>query len=127
MYGMRGDIDPAILRTASPNDLVKAAINQGLVSEDSISAISLGELTINGGKALGKVSAAGVQTPVFLSFMREDGVWKFHLLSLFDVTDATLGALAEQKNLTHAQMIDEVLLAKYGPAKVAEVRKPIGA
>jgi hypothetical protein len=127
VYRMRGDMDPAILRTASANDLVKAVIDEGLVSEDSVSAFTLGELTINDGKALGKVSAAGVQTPVFLSFAREDGAWKFHLLSLFDVTDTTLGVLAKQRNLTHAQMIDEVLLATYGPAKAAEIRKPIGA
>lgn len=126
-YRMRGDMDPVMLRTASPGDLVKAVIDQGLVSEDSISAITLGDLTINDGKALGKVRAARAQTTVFLSFLREDGVWKFHLPSLFDFTDATLGAIAKQKSLTHAQMIDEVLLAKYGPAKAAEVRKPIGA
>lgn len=126
-YTMRGDMNPALLRTASPSELVKAVIDQGLVSEDSISAITLGDLTINDGKALAKVRAARAQTTVFLSFLREDGEWKFNLPSLFDFTDATLGAIAKQKNLTHAQMIDEVLLTKYGQAKAAEVRKPIGA
>lgn len=126
-YKMRGDMDPAMLRTASPNDLVKAVIDQGLVSEDSISAITLGDLTVNDGNALGKVRAARAQTTVFLSFLREDGAWKFNLLSLFDFTDATLGAIAKQKNLTHAQMIDEVLLTQYGPVKAVEVRQPIGA
>lgn len=66
---------------------------------------------------MGKVRAARAQTTVFLSFLREDGAWKFNLLSLFDFTDATLGAIAKQKNLTHAQMIDEELLRKYGPGR----------
>ncbi|MEV6237825.1 hypothetical protein [Lentzea sp. NPDC051838] len=126
-YTMRGDLDPAVLRTASPHDLVKAALDRGLVSEDTISAITLGGLTVNDGKALGKVRVARAQTTVFLSFLREDGAWKVELPSLFDFTNATLGATAKEKNLTHVQVIDEMLIAKYGPEKAAEVRKPIGA
>ncbi|MGW4215356.1 hypothetical protein ACWEIJ_45810 [Lentzea sp. NPDC004789] len=126
-YTMRGDMDPVVLRSASPRDLVKAVIDEGLVSGDSVNGITLGDLTIHDGKALGKVAVPPAQTTVFLSFLREDGAWKFELPSMFDFTDARLGAAAKRKNLSHAQMIDEVLLAKYGPAKAAEVRKPIGA
>lgn len=126
-YMMRGEIDPPTLRGASPDDLVSSVIDLGLISSDTISDITLDHLTIHDGKALGKVLVVRAQTTVFLSFVREDGSWKFHLPSLFDVTDSTLGAVAKQRNLTPDQLIEQTLVTKYGAAKTAELHKPIGA
>lgn len=126
-YTMRGDIDPPTLRGASPKDLASAAIELGLVSSDSVNNITVNDLTIHDGKALGKVLVVRAQTTDFLSFLREEGSWRFHSPSLFDVTDSMLGAVAKQRNLTHDQLIEQTLVAKYGHAKTAELHKPIGA
>ena len=42
------------------------------------------------------------------------------------MTDAELNAPRNEKNLSRDQLFDEVLVAKYGAAKAAEVRKPLG-
>lgn len=125
-YTMRGDLDHALLRTASPQDLVKAVIDKGLVSEDSIRDVALGKVTVHNGMALARVTVRGEEVPGMFSFALEDGAWKFDLPALFDLSDRTLNGLRNQQGLTADQLFDQILTTRYGQAKAAEIRKPIG-
>ena len=127
-YTMRAELDPALLRSASPKELVKAIIDKGLVGEDSIRDIALGKVRVNNGTSLAEVLVGGREVEaVFFAFGREDGTWKFDMPALFDIADPALHEAGKQQNLTLDQLFDQVLTVKYGPAKAADVRKPIGA
>jgi hypothetical protein len=126
-YTMRGGMDPAIVRTASPQDLVKGAIDKGLVGEQGIKNLELGEVTVKGDTADVEVMSRGKKAPFTLRFAREDGRWKFDMLPLLELTDAAFGSLAQEKNMTPEQLVEQVLITMYGPEKAAEVRKPLGA
>jgi hypothetical protein len=130
-YKMRGDLDHAMLRTASPQDLVKAIIDQGLIGEDSIGEefigdIALGKVTAHGGKALARVTVRGEESTDLFSFVLEDGAWKFEMPSVAVFSEWALNGLRRAQGLTADELFDQVLTTKYGPVKAAEVRKPLG-
>jgi hypothetical protein len=127
VYMLRGEIDAATLRTATPKDLVKTALDKGLVGEQSITNLSLGEVAVNGDTASAAVLSGGKPAPFKFRFVREDGTWKIDLQPLLELTEPALQEVAKQKNLTPGQLIDQMLAAKYGPAKAAQLRKPVGA
>ncbi|WP_211294232.1 hypothetical protein [Lentzea kentuckyensis] len=127
VYSMRGGLDAATLRTASPKDVVKASIDKGLVGEQGITNLALGEIAVKGDTAFVEVTSRGQKAPFKLKFVREDGTWKFDMMPVMDMADAAFVGLAQEKNLTPDQLVEQVLVAMYGPAKAAEVRKPLGA
>lgn len=127
VYTMRGGLDAATLRTGSAQDLVKASIDKGLVGEQGISNLELGKVTVTGDTASAEVTSRGQKAPFGLAFVREDGKWKFDMMPVLDMADTALVGLAQEKNLTPDQLVEQVLVGMYGPAKAAEVRKPVGA
>lgn len=127
VYGMRAGLDAATLRTGSAQDVVKASIDKGLVGEQGISNLELGKVTVSGDTASAEVTSRGQKTPLKLKFVREDGKWKFDMMPVLDMADAAFVSLAQEKNLTPDQLVDQLLVSMYGPAKAAEVRKPLGA
>ncbi|WP_330276501.1 hypothetical protein OG205_13150 [Lentzea sp. NBC_00516] len=125
-YAMRADLDPSTVRGASPKDLVKAAVDRNIVGAASIADVTLDKPAITKDNAIAKVLLDGEFTGTIFGFVREDGRWKFDSLAVFGLTDADLNALRNEKNLSKDQLFDEVLVAKYGAAKAAEVRLPLG-
>ncbi|MFI6096354.1 hypothetical protein ACIA8G_12405 [Lentzea sp. NPDC051213] len=126
-YAMRGDLDAATLRSASPKDLVTAAFNKGLVNAQNTGGIELGAVAVDGDVASAEVLVKGEKAPYKFRFLREDGRWKLDLEPVLALTDTALAAVAKQKNVTVEQLVEQALVTKYGAAKAAEVRKPIGA
>ncbi|MFS8097284.1 hypothetical protein LFM09_09085 [Lentzea alba] len=127
VYLLRGEIDPATLRSASAKDIVKIALDKGLVAEQSISNLSLGEIEVNGETAQAEVLSSGKKAPWKFRFVREDGAWKIDLQPLLELAEPAMLDLAKQRNLTVDELLEQLLVAKYGPAKAAELRKPLGA
>ncbi|NGY63609.1 hypothetical protein G7043_32290 [Lentzea sp. NEAU-D13] len=127
VYTMRGGLDAATLRTGSAQDVVKASIDKGLVGEQGIGNLKLGKVTVSGDTASAEVTSQGQKAPFGLKFVREDGKWKFDMMPVLDMADAAFTGLAKEKNLTPDQLVEQVLVSMYGPAKAAEVRKPLGA
>lgn len=127
VYGLRGGADPAVLRTGTPQDVVKGAIDKGLVSQQSISNIELGDVKVSGDTADVEVIDRGKKAPFGLRFVREDGAWKFDMIPVIELADVVFLSLAQEKNLTPEQLLEQVLVSTHGPAKAAEVRKPLGA
>ncbi|MDX8147506.1 hypothetical protein SK854_35720 [Lentzea sp. BCCO 10_0061] len=105
---------------------MKAAVERNIVGAASIADVTLDEPAINKGNAIAKVLLDGEFTGTIFSFVREDDRWKFDSLAVFGLTDTDLNGLRDEKNLSRDQLFDEVLIAKYGAAKAAEVRKPLG-
>lgn len=126
VYVMRGGMDPSTLRTGSSKDIVKASVDKGLVGEKGISNLELGVIETNGDKASAEVISRGQKAPLRFQFAREDGTWKIDLRPLLELAGPAFAEAAKQRNMTPEQMVDQTLVAMYGPAKAAEVRKPLG-
>jgi hypothetical protein len=124
VYLMRGEVDPSVLRDGSTQDLLKAAVDKGLVSED-ISDVSLGGLTVSGSRATGEVKIKGKLAPFKFQFLREEGRWKIDIEPLLTLANTAFTAAAKQQGVTVDELINQVLTAKYGAAKAAELRKPL--
>lgn len=125
VYMLRGEFDAAALKSATSTDVVRLAIEKGLISESSTATIELGEVTFTGDKAEAEVSAKGQKAPFRFEFLREDGVWKFDFRSVIDLANGAMTQLAKKQNMTEDQLVDQVLTVKYGAAKAAQLHKPL--
>lgn len=125
VYALRRDVDAATLRTASPRDLAKIGVENGLVNEQS-ATVTVGAVTVQGDTASAEVLVQGEVAPYRYAFVREEGAWKFDLRPMLDLTDKTMADIAAQRNLTPDQLFEQTMVAKYGAAKVAELHKPVG-
>lgn len=126
VYALRRDVDAPTLRTASPRDLARIGVENGLVNEQSAANVKLGTVTVSGDTASAEVLAGGGVAPYRFSFVREEGSWKLDPRPMFDLSDAALADIAAKRNLTADQLFEQTMVAKYGAAKVAELHKPVG-
>ncbi|MEU7476578.1 hypothetical protein AB0A63_11390 [Lentzea sp. NPDC042327] len=126
-YAMRAELDHAVLRTGSPQDLVKTIIDRGLVNADDARDIALSRPTIHNGVALARYAVRGEQASGMIGFGLEDGVWKFDLPALFDLSDLAFNQQKNREGLTSEQLVDQLLTTRYGAARAAKLRTPLGA
>lgn len=125
VYTLRAEFEPDVLRAASGRELVKFAIDQGLISEQSVTNFELGAVTVTGDSAQGEAIRRGQQTPLKYAFTRENGEWKLDLMPLLDMGNGALEDLAKQRQTTVDKLIDATLAQKYGPERVKELHQPL--
>jgi hypothetical protein len=122
---MRGDLSATDLRTLSPHDLVKKAVQINLISNGATPERGLQQVKIDGDTATAElVMTEGAQYPV--GFTREAGQWKFDVTSLLQPAESALSQAREQQKLTERQIVDQVVSTRYGQAKVKELYQPVG-
>lgn len=126
-FVLRAELAPDLLRTGTVDQILEAAINQGLVGEQGISALGLGAIAIEGDKAAAVITSQGKTAPFKMGFLREGGRWKVDIVPLVSVTDDSFRAVAEKQGLTVEAMIDKLMVQKYGPEKAATLHQPVGA
>ncbi len=127
VFTLRGSLDPTQLRSATPQELVVAAIDAGLVGEQGIQNTELGEVAVVGDTASAPALSEGRSSGIRFNFLREDGAWKLDLLPLLQTLNVAFRTLATEQGITVDQFIDQTLQTLYGPAKAQQVLSPIGA
>ncbi len=125
VYVLRAEIEPAVLRDSTPADLVKLAIDKGLVGEQGITSLALGKVTVSGDKAAAEVTTDGKVAPYKMEFLRQGGAWKLDLAPLMSLADQAFEGAAKQQGATVDEMIDGVLETKYGADRIVELRQPL--
>lgn len=123
---MRGSLEPELLRTADPDQLVAAAVDAGLVGEQGVEQVQIGEVTVTGDRATAPALVDGQAGPFNFEFVREQGRWTLDLLPLLQQGSAVFEQVATQQGVTVDQLIDRTLVQKYGADKAARLRMPIG-
>jgi hypothetical protein len=125
IYVLRGSIEPEVLRTATPPELVVAAVEAGLVGEQGVQNTDLGEVEVLGNTASGQVLSNGQPSRLRFSFVREDGRWKLDLLPVLQLANGAFAGLAKEQGTTVNELIDQLLQSLYGPTKARDVRSPV--
>lgn len=124
---MRGSLTPEVLRSSSPEELLVAAVDAGLIGEESVKNLEIGEVTVSGETATAPAVVRGRSSPVDFAFVREQGEWRFDLLPLLEVGRTGLEEAAQQQGVTVDQLVEATLKQKYGPETYADlVSRPIG-
>jgi hypothetical protein len=107
-----------IARSAAPrndilhynqNEFLIYTINKGIFDKTATSALSLGEVTIDNNTAKARLFINGDETESFVNFNKEDGIWKYDLISLFSVNQNILQGVVNNIGI---QKIAEQLLDK---------------
>ena len=78
------------------NDLFVYAIKNGMVGKSGVARNSIGEVTVNGNIAKGRVVVGGTQTPLAFDFHREEGRWKIDLTSIFSFSNQAFRRMVEE-------------------------------
>ena len=125
---MRGQLPVDVLRTADPEELLAASVDAGLIGEQGIQGVELGEVTVSGSTARAAAVVQGTPAPFELEFVEQDGGWKLDLLPLLEIARQGFDAAAEQQGVTADELLDEALTRQYGAEELARlVRTPPGA
>ncbi|MEO6083100.1 MAG: hypothetical protein ABIQ18_08335, partial [Umezawaea sp.] len=125
VYVLRGKMDAAMLRGSKSADVVRAAFDLGLIGENGVSKLALGEVTVDGGTASAVVKSNGQVVPYKMRFLKENGHWKIDLLPMMTMADETFAGLAEQQGLTPDALIDQLLVSMFGQEKALAVQQPL--
>lgn len=125
VYVMRATMTRDALRSSSPAQIVRLAIDKGLVGEQGTAALTLGDVEVTGDTAYADVLARGRPGPFKFVFRRHGGAWKLDLKALIELSEPALVALAQRRGLTTRQFVDEVLVIRFGKARAAALHRPL--
>lgn len=126
VYALRAEISAELLRTATPRELLGAAIDEGLVSEQAVRNFTLGRITVDGGSAAAEALRLGKASGVEFAFVLEGGQWRLDLQPLIDLGAAGFEALAQEEGIPAAEFVSRLLVVQYGEARAAQLRAPVG-
>lgn len=125
VYVMRAEFDATELRGMSPEQLVAASVEKGLVSESSLDNVDLGTVTVDGDTATADMTSRGKAAGVEMTFHKEDGSWRFDARPLMTAADEALKTVAKQQGVTLEEFLDTTLGTLYGAERVPELKKPL--
>ncbi|MBB5803295.1 hypothetical protein F4560_003063 [Saccharothrix ecbatanensis] len=125
VYVLRAEFDAAELGGMSAEQLVSAAVEKGLVSENSLDNVELGTVVVDGDTARADLTSRGQSAGVELPFHKEDGSWRFDLGPLMVAGDEALETVAGERGVTVEQLVDTTLGTLYGADRVPELKKPL--
>lgn len=102
------------LQELSGREIFIYAVDRGWVGKNSVSPISLGELTLDGERAEAPAQVNGQPVPFDLHFAKEGDAWKLDLVPLLAVGDSAFHQVAEQRGLTGDELILQLLTSVSG-------------
>ncbi|MDX6273104.1 MAG: hypothetical protein QOJ92_314 [Frankiales bacterium] len=126
ILGVRAEFDAQTLRSITASALVARFVDMGLIGEEGLRKLKLGEVLVDGDIA--SAVALNGATPAGFSYLfaKEQGRWKLDLTSLNDAADPHLINAAHDAGLPMPAYIDSVLEARYGAARVKQLHHPLG-
>ncbi|MCB1036767.1 MAG: hypothetical protein KDD47_23275 [Acidobacteria bacterium] len=113
------------LKNFSAEQLFVYTAEHGWLGGNSISPVSLGELSLDGDSAEAGALVNGQPVPFKVHFHREDGAWKLDLVALLAVGDSALHQRAEQSAITGDDLILRILSGATGSEVTDSVWQPL--
>lgn len=101
------------------------AIKNGMVGKNSVMNNSVGEVSIDGSFAKGRLIAEGQQTSFYFNFYKEEGVWKLDLTALFSISNHTFKKMAEESETDENTFLFEILESLSGKKITSEIWEPV--
>ncbi|WGD33982.1 hypothetical protein [Olleya sp. YS] len=112
LLSTRAIIEDSVLKTLSPKDLmIKIFTEISTMDTEQIRAIKTTGITnikINNQNATGDFTIDGktLSPNVTLKFVKDNGDWKFNVLSMSDYTERQLNAICQQNGFKHIDLIE---------------------
>lgn len=125
VYSARHRVAVDRMKTMSGRDFIVYAIDNGMIGKNSVAAISIGDVTIDGTSAKGQAVANGTPTPMYFSFNKEDGVWKLDITSIFPITTDALKKVVANSDLSEDEFIFKALEMVSGGAVSDNIKDPL--
>ncbi len=132
VFAMRVRGEPAVLRTITPRDFAKLAIDEGWIETaimaaamvESVSLLPEGSSQPTGAEIT--VSLGGRTNPSTLPMLYEDGAWLVDLATLMQRGAASAEKMAEVLGEDADEFMAVALSARAGKAEIVDLYAPIG-
>jgi hypothetical protein len=121
----RHNIDPKALQEMTAEALLSHGVSQGWSGKEGIQDLSIGAVRQSGNRAVGEVVNQGEPTPLRFTFLKENGQWKFDILSNLEEAAAQLKSAAQAQKMSEDEFIIKNLEAASGRRVADTIWQPI--
>lgn len=101
------------------------AVDQGMISKNSVINIKLGEVKIEGNFAQGEIISNGQKAPFYFHFNKENKEWKIDLTSIFPATNMGLKKVVADSGKSEDEFILNMLEIITGRKPKPTIWKPL--
>ncbi|MGB0177791.1 MAG: hypothetical protein ACPF9D_11540, partial [Owenweeksia sp.] len=101
------------------------AVKYGMVAKNSVENVEIGEIVVNGNTATASLVASGQPVPMNFEFNRENNKWKIDLTSLFEISEAGMLQVIEQKGVDENMFIEKIIELSSGIPIRKNLWKPL--
>jgi hypothetical protein len=115
----------AISRLNSGTSMLDVAIKEGLIGEQSVSGLSVHSVKISGDVAYMELNTDHGVAPQKFKFVKEGGVWKMDLTSIFPESNIILESAVKDAGFTKEEFIFQVLESQSGIKPTASIWEPL--
>ena len=114
-----------LLETGSPAEMVKFAVDSGMIGEASVKQLDLGKITIKDKEAEGEIVSRGTPVGASFRFHREGESWKLDIEQATILARGTFAAIAKESGMTENELILKTLSVLAGKEIGEEIWKPL--
>ena len=122
---IRTKLDAESLVAMNGRELFVKAVSAGWTGKNSIQALDLGNIAVDGNHAEAEALSQGRLLPVMQEFVREDGVWKYRLLATFPAVDTALRQLAAANGISNEELVLAMIESNLGAPPSAAIWDPL--
>ncbi len=116
-----------LLETGSPAEMVKFAVDSGMIGAASVQRMDLGKITVKDKEAEGEIVSGGKPVGASFRFHREGESWKLDLEQATILGRGTFTALAKESGMTENELILKTLSVLAGKEIGEEIWMPLKA
>lgn len=126
----RASLTDSALMAASPKDfMILMFTYTNVMDPDKVSAtreMEIKDIRVGAKEARAELAPGGRSLPkkVYLKFNKEDGQWKYNLMTMYKFTEDNFNTIIEQAAITHHEFI-EIVFSE--PAVQAKMIRPLDA
>ena len=104
IYTLRDGVSETYLESMNGVKLFQFLVDNELLSRSTILRTNIGDVLVDGNKALGQLLYPGNESPYYLKFNKEDGLWKLDATSLLPLTaQSAVAACKKREELMRQQ------------------------
>lgn len=112
-------------RDGSPRELAGYALGAGMADRDSLAAIELGDVAVQGERAGGQLFASGLPSGFRADFVREDGAWKLDLGRTIEAAGRVVTRAAKAGDASEDSVIAGLLMLSSGERPTSRIWEPM--
>ena len=125
VVSIRHRTPPAKIKSFDGKQLLRYAIQEGMVGKNSVENIEMGAVKLNNTRADGTIIVDGQETPMTFGFTKEGEAWKVDLTSAFAAGTTAFKTMIAQNGQSENDFIIQILTLLTQKAPTSAIWQPV--